>query len=405
MTAGASAPPRGRLSELDALRVIAFGLLILYHVGMFYVPWDWVVKSPRPVPALEPLMRLSSPWRLALLFLVAGASLRLMLASSGRSVRSVMTSRSKRLLLPLAFGVLVAVPPQAYLEVVEKLGYTGSYLDFMARYLRADNSFCRASGGCLVLPTWNHLWFVAYAWVYTMLALALAPVLARKLTARPRLRLGQGTRLLWLPWLGLAGIRIGLAPLFPSTHDLMSDWANHALFGSMFAIGWMLFGHADDRHGSWRAAERLRWPALLLALTAWGVLTLAPSPASLPAAALRSIAALTQWLPIVAALGFARRHLHGRDGPLLRHLGNAVFPCYILHQTITVVAGHHLARLGWPQPLEAGLLVALTLGGSWAGYLVIRRLRVLRPWFGLASVQASLPWPTHSSGQAAQGRG
>ena len=35
-----------RRYAIDALRVIAFALLILYHVGMFYVPdWGWHVKS------------------------------------------------------------------------------------------------------------------------------------------------------------------------------------------------------------------------------------------------------------------------------------------------------------------------------------------------------------------------
>jgi peptidoglycan/LPS O-acetylase OafA/YrhL len=35
-----AAPSQGseRRYDLDALRVFAFGLLILYHVGMFYVP-------------------------------------------------------------------------------------------------------------------------------------------------------------------------------------------------------------------------------------------------------------------------------------------------------------------------------------------------------------------------------
>ena len=71
--------PPGRLTELDWLRVAAFGLLILYHVGMFYVPWDWHVKSPQPVPALQPWMLMSSPWRLCLLFVVSGAGMGLAL--------------------------------------------------------------------------------------------------------------------------------------------------------------------------------------------------------------------------------------------------------------------------------------------------------------------------------------
>mgnify|MGYP001820327403 FL=1 len=37
-----SAP--GRRYDIDALRVFAFGLLILFHVGMFYVAdWGWHV--------------------------------------------------------------------------------------------------------------------------------------------------------------------------------------------------------------------------------------------------------------------------------------------------------------------------------------------------------------------------
>ena len=37
-----------RRHDLYWLRVIAFGLLVLYHVGMDYVTWDWHVKVPPP---------------------------------------------------------------------------------------------------------------------------------------------------------------------------------------------------------------------------------------------------------------------------------------------------------------------------------------------------------------------
>ena len=59
-----------RLYFLDWLRIGAFALLVLYHVGMYYVTWPWHVKSADASAALEPFMRLSSPWRLSLLFLI-----------------------------------------------------------------------------------------------------------------------------------------------------------------------------------------------------------------------------------------------------------------------------------------------------------------------------------------------
>src|SRR5690625_2702144 len=151
---------------LDWLRIAAFALLVLYHVGMYYVSWDWHINRRPAVTALEPLMLLTSPWRLSLLFLVSGiataflvARTRRMSADTGAS--RFMRSRSLRLLLPLAAGMLLVVPPQSYFEVMEKLpgGYGDGYLAFWSRYLTADDGFCTADGECLLLPTWNHLWF------------------------------------------------------------------------------------------------------------------------------------------------------------------------------------------------------------------------------------------------------
>ena len=56
--------PNVRRYDLDWLRIIAFGLLIFYHVGMFYVTWGWHVKSVYASPAVEPLMEVVAPWRL-----------------------------------------------------------------------------------------------------------------------------------------------------------------------------------------------------------------------------------------------------------------------------------------------------------------------------------------------------
>jgi Acyltransferase family len=162
--------PDGRRLDLDWIRIAAFGLLILYHVGMLYVSWNFHVKSAHRIAEIEPLMLALNPWRLALLFLVSGAASRFMLAKwrPGAFARA----RSVRLLLPLAFGMLVIVPPQSYLEVVEKYGYLGSFAEFYRQHYLAFQAFDPGNGQRtgLLLPTWNHLWFVVYLLVYTLLA-------------------------------------------------------------------------------------------------------------------------------------------------------------------------------------------------------------------------------------------
>lgn len=89
---------------------------MLYHVGMSYVTWDWHVKSPTTQLMLEPLMLLSSSWRMSLLFLISGVATAFML----RRPEGLLYRRSRQLLLPLLFGMAVIVPPQSYYQVVEQ---------------------------------------------------------------------------------------------------------------------------------------------------------------------------------------------------------------------------------------------------------------------------------------------
>ena len=62
-----------RRHDIDALRVIAFGLLILYHVCMFYVlDWGWHVKSTYQAEWLQWPMQFVNQWRMPLLFVISG---------------------------------------------------------------------------------------------------------------------------------------------------------------------------------------------------------------------------------------------------------------------------------------------------------------------------------------------
>src|SRR5258708_22530975 len=100
-----------RRVDLDWVRIGAFGLLIFYHVGMLYVSWGFHIKSVHRITALEPLMLVLNPWRLALLFLVSCAATRFMLQKY--SIRPLLPSRSTPLLIPLFFCLLVLVPAPA----------------------------------------------------------------------------------------------------------------------------------------------------------------------------------------------------------------------------------------------------------------------------------------------------
>jgi glucan biosynthesis protein C len=380
---GETARPERRI-DLDWIRIIAFGLLILYHIGMLFVPWDFHVKSVHILPGLEPLMLVLNPWRLSLLFLVSGAATRFM--SMKLDPRALFAARAARLLPPIVFGMLVIVPPQSYFQVVD-WGYSGSFVDFyFKQYLGLPEKFCQA-GHCLILPTWNHLWFVVYLFVYTAilaLVLAIAPALLRAAERRVAPLL-SGAGLLILPTLLLAVYLVALFPIFPQTHALVGDWYNHALYGTVFLFGY-LFALDEGVAG---ATQRLRWPALAVALFAyanfmiWWALRQDGAP---PSEALSLYAgcayAAYQWCSIVAILGFGRRWLN-RDAPARRYLTDAVFPFYILHQTAIIATEYAIRDLGLPAWAEAAVVIAATVASCIFAYEIVRRVWWLRPWFGL----------------------
>jgi hypothetical protein len=96
---------------------------------------------------------------------------------------------------------------------------------------------------------------------------------------------------------------------------------------------------------------------------------------------------LQAWGAILAVVGYAHRYLRNADGPLRQTLTQAIFPFYLVHQTIIVVAGHHLDDLRLPIALEGTLLVSATALGCWLFFELGRRVPVLRVWVGLPSKQ------------------
>ena len=381
---------------LDWVRIIAFFILIFYHVGMYYVTWDWHVKSAHASDAIEPLMMLSSPWRLSLLFMISGVASAFMLRKI--SAMTFLRQRSVRLLVPLIFGMLVIVPPQPYFEIIEKIAYQGSYLDFLRLYISGYHGFCK-DHSCLDLPTWNHLWFVAYLWIYTLLLGALMLAFGRHLdTLSDRLgKLLGGWNIIVLPALVLALIRVALVARYPANHAVVGDWFNHANYGVLFVLGVLL----ANQRACWAQLEQLRFASLGIALTCWASLiiyysladAMAPIDPSEPVRiTMRVVYALCEWTAITAVFGFAHRHLHF-DSAKRRYLTEAVFPVYILHQSLIVTMAHLIKPAKIAAPIEALLLVTLTLTISLGVFEGVRRVRVLRPLFGLGSSPAPRTFP------------
>lgn len=367
----------GRQFGLDWLRIGAFALLILYHIGMFFVPWGWHVKASTPVEwAVWPMMAVN-PWRLMLLFVISGVVSRTLLAKFSTS-GGFAWSRSKRLAVPLLAGMVLFVAPQPWFELRDRDAYDAGFVHF---WINDYFEFGGSRGS--PLPTWNHLWFVAYLWAYSLVLAALAALPA---TLRTRLQHGfdalmSGWRLLVLPigWLAMA--RLVLHPAFGETHALIDDPYAHAVYGFAF-----FFGVALARSSTAWGAILAHWRALLglagLACTAmfaghcWGEEAQAWETIRLLSRAVLA------WSAILGLLGLARTRLH-YDGPVRRYLTEAIFPYYIAHQTIIIAAGFWINQAGAQPELAFGVILLTTLFGCALTYEIARRVNWLRPLLGL----------------------
>ncbi len=366
-----------RRRELDAQPVAAFGVLILYHVGMFYVSWDWHVKSAHESRVLELFMLVTNPWRLSLLFFISGIAARFAFDRLGGW--TFLRKRAVRLGVPIAVGMLLVVAPQSYFQLREAGLVEPGFGRFYPQYL--TNAFWPD----LITPTWNHLWFVVYLLIYSLPLALFGGSLARLADrhAATFSRVMRGWRLLLLPALPLVAYILVLRPLFPITHDVVNDWYNHALSFTVMLYGFLIAKNL----AFWDALARLRRPALLLGLGCYAFLALGYglyiwTDLDIPVPLWRTVHNLDTWVWIVAMGGYARSYW--RHPPSWVIAANAVvFPWYILHQTITVSAGYRLSQLSLGPVVEPVLLIAATGLGCLIGGEIIRRTPVLRPLFGM----------------------
>ncbi len=366
---------------LDWLRIAAFGLLIFYHIGMVFVPGNWVIKSQTTYSWLIVPMTLLSPWRLTLLFAVSGFASAMLLGRSA-SVGAFAWSRAKRLLIPLAFGMAVLVPAEMWVRVQEH-GYALGYLHFwLVDYWRWGDWMGYE------FPSWEHLWFVAYLAAYTfLLALVLAWMPDRAARAGDALAhwLDHRSRLFWAPAALLATMKLSLLFVVPEKQGLFTDWSGHALYVPPFLFGFLLARHPQ----LWKPMERLWKPALAASAVAGAILVtveLTWQGDAWPPHAVMAIDRMARsamgWMMTIALFRLADR-MWNHDHPLRQTLGEAVFPFYLIHHGAIILTAWYLLPLGLPALVEFLILSAVTLAACLLFYLCGREIPPLRPLIGL----------------------
>ncbi len=341
-----------RRYDIDWLRVIAIGLLLIYHIGIGFQPWGVFIGFIQSDPSLEslwPPMALLNVWRIPLLFFVSGMGVGFAIRS--RSWKQLLLERTRRILLPFIFGGLSIVPV---------------HILIWQKYYSQDLSYAPGQG---------HLWFLANIFIYV---LVLSPLFFH-LKRNENGRFSRAIRSLFSkPW----GLLIIVACFVLEAILVGPDnFATYAMTLHGFVLGLIafLFGFLCIHSGEafWQNVRKWRWPLLALALAMYLVRYLV-----FDLEAPNYFAAIESCSWIFAVFGFANKHLN-RPSNTLSYLSQGAYPIYILHMIFLYLASYLLFPLEIPVQVKFILVIALTAAGCFISYELIRRVRILRPLFGL----------------------
>lgn len=352
-----------RRHHIDWLRVIAIGLLLIYHIAIIFQPWAMFIGFIRSDELIESLwkpMALLNVWRIPLLFYVSGMGV--YFAIRKRSWKELLLERSKRILLPFLFGMITIVPLH--------------FLVFQKYYHLPLSYYAHPA----------HLWFLGNIFIYVLLLLPLFFYL-KKIEGG---RFMKGLSSYMSNPMGPVSISVFFVLeamiVKPQTFEMYAQtW--HGFYLGLLAF---FFGFLFVFSGKAFWETILKWRWLYLALAA-GFYIIRLIVFSLKSPGYLMAIESNCW--VLAVFGFGFKYLD-KPGFVLSYLSQAAYPVYIIHMFALYTGASIILPLEMPLVWK---FISIILFTGMACYLVyefmIRRISFLRPFFGLK-------WNMNKSGVA-----
>ena len=345
-----------RRHDVDWLRTLAIGLLIVFHVVLSFQSWAASTGFPQNEQLLEelvPFISMLSVWRIPLLFLISGMGVRF--AMERRDWKQLLKDRTLRILVPYLFGIALLGPLLAV--GMPRLGWDAEYtLNF------------------------GHLWFLLNIFLYVVWLLGIMVYMKD----RPENAFVRSvTKMVSRPW----GLFVFALPLMaeawlvnPEYFSIYIDNVHGWVMGLIcFFMGFIFICIQDV---FWPAVARIRWAALVAAVSLYLVRLLVLGLEN----ELSWLTALESMSWMLAALGFGSLYLN-RSSRSLSYLSKAVYPVYIVHLPVQFALAYFVLPLMLVAYMKLGLMLVGTFGISILLYELLRRLKWVRPLFGIRLAQ------------------
>lgn len=342
-----------RRFDIDWLRVIAIGLLLIYHISIAFQPWGVFIGFIQNDDSMEWIwtpMSMLNIWRIPLLFFVSGMGI--YFAMQRRDWKQLLLERSKRILVPFLFGVVTIVPLQI--------------LIWQHNYHQDIHYVANPA----------HLWFLGNIFSYVLLVFPLFIYLKNRPDGKFQRALSKllkypaGLLLITLPFILEAEL------IQPKNFELYAMTMHGFWLGLIaFSTGFLCVFAGES---FWQTVTKWKWGLLGMAFSVYIVRVMIFNLRT-PDFAM----AIESNLWTFTILGFGHAYLN-RPSKALSYLSQAAYPVYLIHILFLFIGSWLFFGLSLPPLVKFLLLNLFTLGACLLVYEgVIRRVKWLRPWFGL----------------------
>lgn len=333
-----------RRYDIDQLRVIAILAVYLHHIGMPFNGDKFHIMNADASKTLDAIMVFFEQFRLPLLFLISGTGT--MFAFSKRNWWQFVKERSGRLLLPFFFGVLFIVPPQTYFE------YFGTFSSYFEIYKNHDFKV-------------NHLWFIWNLFIISMVAIPLilflksdkAKFLLEKIEVISSNKIGL---LLW--GFPLLIMTIILKKYYPTDSKAISNLSSTFFYGFYFIAG-MVLATSKQLWSTLKTYRKFNATCFLFSSILFYGYYFVPNALISPYLSIPvrwsiwyGVCTILGWTLVITLLGYAQIWFT-KGSMLLKKSNEAIYPFYIVHQTVIIVLGYYIIQLNMSIPLKLILLI------------------------------------------------
>lgn len=343
-----------RRYDIDWIRVIAIGLLLIYHTAIGFQPWGVLIgfiTNKEPFESLWIPMTMINVWRIPILFYVSGMGL--FLAMRNRNWKQLFKERFLRIGVPLIFGSLLIVPLHWFL------------LQYNYRK------------GLTYTPGMGHLWFLGNILVYVAI---IAPVFLLLRNRRNKGNENFSGKFWGTPLSLIFVIALFIAEALlvkPAIYEMYAFSFHGFMLGMIAFLAGFLF--MSNGHFFWKMLVGWTWIPLIIAIALYS-LRLWQLPSQTPVILL--VIESNCW--IFSLFAFASKYLnHGSKK--LTYLKDAAYPVYILHMVFLYLGAVLIYPLAIAAPLKFILQLLFTVTGSLLFYeFLIKRINFFRILFGLS---------------------